>query len=185
MKITLTENIAKPLRKIHIPVKSGYNNANNVMKVETDTLDLYKKSQGLLTRFQNTFDTFTQGPQFDYFRGQLNAMADQAGLRMTVDFMPKNPDKLLVTVFDKQYLPDSEFFTEIVNAFKEPKKFFSHLKNFSDKWADSYSISGTDFRRRVVVDPKKEYVSKVKNAIYELVESREIEKHRPRIEDFQ
>ena len=44
-------------------------------------------------------------------------------------------------------------------------------------WIDSYCVAGTDFRRRIVIDPKKEYVSKIKNAIYELVESAELRRH--------
>ena len=176
-RISLSKKILSPLKEVKIPKQSTYPQAKNVMKVETDTLNLYSKNQKALNRFQKTFDEFTQNPQFEYFRGQLNAMADQAGLRMTVDFLPKNPDKLLVTVFNKKYVPDSEFYTEAANAFREPKKFFSHMKNFMNGWIDSYCVAGTDFRRRIVIDPKKEYVSKIKNAIYELVESAELRRH--------
>lgn len=175
--ISLTKGLLTPLREVKIPKKSGYANANNVMKLETDTLQLFSKDQAALSRFQKTFDEFTQNPQFEFFRGPLNAMADQAGLRMTVDFLPKKPDKLVVTIFDKKYVPDSEFFTEFANAFKEPKKFFAHMKNFVNGWVDSYCLVGTDFRRKIIIDPKNNYVSDIKNAIYELAEGKELSKH--------
>ena len=53
-RISLSKKILSPLKEVKIPKQSTYPQAKNVMKVETDTLNLYSKNQKALNRFQKT-----------------------------------------------------------------------------------------------------------------------------------
>ena len=158
---------------LYIPKLAGYNGIKNVMKVQDRSL-LSTLSE---VETRNIMKALRENePAYNALRGEINAAADASGHRLNILFSDMNPGMLDITIAPQTAATSREFLEEFLSMFKDPKNMKAHYNEFKRMFQESKKLKKNENYTTVTVDPSKNFVKELRDALTRLIENKEFRK---------
>lgn len=160
-------------------LKSGYNGIKNAITAQEPRISLATLEPVVSGKqISSIMSALEANPSYNVLRGQINALASTAGLRINIIAPADKPGKLMVQIADKSIATTRELADEIGGIFQNPKNWRNHYKNAKEMVVNGFNSDKKGGVKMVLIDPKKPFADEVRNAVYDVIESREFAKHK-------
>lgn len=161
---------------MNIPVSNLYKNTKNVMMLQTPRYSLIeekyvisnKTAHKIIQSFRNNKE------QYNALRGQVNAQAAGAGMRLNIRFSETYPGKLEIDIADKSIPNTRELADEFSKMFSDSSNIKTHFKSICKMLKGALKSDSQGGVKTVIVGPEEQYAAKVREALLDVIEAREL-----------
>lgn len=162
-----------------IPVSDLYKGAKNVITVQAPRYSIINEDFVISKKAaQNIIQKFKENKsQYDALTGQVNAQADSAGMRLNIRFSETHPGKLEIGIAHKSVPTTREVANEISLMFSDSKNIATHFKSICKMLKGAIKSDSQGGVKKVIVGPEEPYAEKVREALLDVIEARELARH--------
>ena len=162
-----------------IPKSNLYENAKNVMILNSPRYSLI--TEDYVISKKNAFKIIQQfkqnKSQYNALRGQVNAQASSAGMRLNIRFSETHPGKLEVDIAHKSIPNSRELAGEIVKIFSDSANMKTHFKEVFKMLKGSIKSESQGGVKTVIINPEEPYATKIREALLDVIEAKELARH--------
>lgn len=162
-----------------IPVSDLYKGAKSVITIQAPRYSVINEDFVISKKtVQNIIQRFKENKsQYDALTGQVNAQADSAGMRLNIRFSETHPGKLEIGIAHKSVPTTRELIDEFTLMCTDPQNIKTHFNAICKMLKGSIKSESQGGVKKVIVGPEEPYAEKVREALLDVIEARELARH--------